>query len=102
MEKTLIHSYDTSSTVPTPMRKLAEKYHQLIWKDDFAINGREAYGKHNVNVFRVAADAKREILLYDVKEGWEPLCTLLNKDVPEEAFPRVDAWTKYKEMHATE
>jgi len=93
MEKTLIHSYDTSSTVPTPMRKLAEKYHQLIWKDDFAINGREAYGKHNVNVFRVAADAKREILLYDVKE---------NKDVPEEAFPRVDAWTKYKEMHATE
>jgi hypothetical protein len=102
MEKTLIHDHEAGSGKETPMRKLAEMYHHYIWKDDFAEYGREAYKKYNDGVFRHATEAKREILLYNVTEGWKPLCTLLGKNVPDKAFPRIDAWAKYKEAHAAE
>jgi len=31
---------------------------------------------------------KDKLLIYDVKQGWEPLCKFLNKDVPKKPFPR--------------
>lgn len=31
------------------------------------------------------------LLVYRVQEGWEPLCRFLGVDVPDEAFPRVNA-----------
>ena len=30
---------------------------------------------------------KEKLLVYDVKQGWEPLCTFLNVPVPDKAFP---------------
>eukprot|EP00438_Fugacium_kawagutii_P028622 Skav212753 [mRNA] locus=scaffold2545:132896:133816:- [translate_table: standard] len=30
------------------------------------------------------------LLVFDVKEGWEPLCKFLNKPVPDEPFPNVN------------
>ncbi|KAI1337757.1 P-loop containing nucleoside triphosphate hydrolase protein [Xylariaceae sp. FL0016] len=33
---------------------------------------------------------KDRLLMMDVKEGWEPLAKFLDKDVPEEPFPRVN------------
>ena len=29
-----------------------------------------------------------QLLVFDVREGWEPLCTFLDVAVPEEPFPR--------------
>ena len=38
--------------------------------------------------------------MFDVKEGWAPLCEFLKVDVPDEAFPRTnsreDFWEKVK------
>jgi hypothetical protein len=31
---------------------------------------------------------KERLLVWDVKEGWEPLCAFLGKPVPSEPFPR--------------
>jgi hypothetical protein len=31
------------------------------------------------------------LLVFDVREGWEPLCTFLGKAVPAEPFPRVNS-----------
>ncbi|XP_076801702.1 uncharacterized protein LOC143446098 [Clavelina lepadiformis] len=34
---------------------------------------------------------KDKLLVYDVKQGWEPLCTLLGKSIPDKPFPHVNA-----------
>ena len=31
---------------------------------------------------------KDKLLVFDIKEGWEPLCKFLNKEVPNKPFPR--------------
>ena len=31
-----------------------------------------------------------KLLVYNVREGWEPLCTFLEVDVPNEPFPRLN------------
>ena len=33
------------------------------------------------------AAPKDQLLIYSVKEGWEPLCRFLNEPVPDKAFP---------------
>jgi hypothetical protein len=64
-----------------------------IWETDFG--GRfedrdyaiEVFNRHNAEVQR-AVPADR-LLVYQVKEGWEPLCRFLNVPVPEgKPFPR--------------
>jgi hypothetical protein len=30
------------------------------------------------------------LVFFDVKDGWEPLCKVLKKDIPAEAFPRIN------------
>lgn len=48
----------------------------------------DVYHRHNEEVVRVmGAD---NVLVYDVQQGWEPLCGLLGVDVPREAFPRTN------------
>ena len=39
----------------------------------------------------VAAVPAERLLVFDVREGWEPLCRFLDADVPEEPFPRVNS-----------
>ena len=31
---------------------------------------------------------REKLVLYDVKEGWGPLCEILGKEVPDEPFPK--------------
>ncbi|MFF0411686.1 sulfotransferase family protein [Kitasatospora sp. NPDC004745] len=48
----------------------------------------EAYHRHNEEVVRaLGAD---NVLVYDVKQGWEPLCAFLGVEVPEEDFPHAN------------
>ncbi|TPP67425.1 putative nad dependent epimerase/dehydratase, partial [Fasciola gigantica] len=37
----------------------------------------------------------KRLLVYDISEGWEPLCQFLQKPVPTEPFPHLN---EYKEM----
>ncbi|KOG26255.1 sulfotransferase family protein [Streptomyces wedmorensis] len=47
-----------------------------------------AYHRHNEEVVRaLGAD---NVLVYDVKQGWEPLCAFLGVDVPQEEFPHAN------------
>ncbi len=34
---------------------------------------------------------KKQLLIFDVRDGWEPLCTFLGKKVPTQPFPKVNA-----------
>ncbi|MEU3098709.1 sulfotransferase family protein [Streptomyces sp. NPDC006967] len=48
----------------------------------------EVYHRHNEEVVRtLGAD---NVLVYDVQQGWEPLCAFLGTDVPREEFPRTN------------
>ena len=40
----------------------------------------------NSNVIKTVP--RERLLVYDVREGWEPLCKFLGLPVPDEPFPR--------------
>ncbi|MER5470015.1 sulfotransferase family protein [Streptomyces sp. NPDC002935] len=48
----------------------------------------EVYHRHNEDVVR--ALGKDNVLVYEVKQGWEPLCAFLGTEVPPEEFPRAN------------
>ena len=48
----------------------------------------EVFDRHNQSV-RDAIDPAR-LLVFDVKEGWGPLCRFLDVPVPDEPFPRLN------------
>lgn len=69
--------------------------HDLVWHDTFA--GRFGDRAHALRVFREhvhavqAAIPPGRLLVFDVAEGWEPLCAFLGKPIPSgEPFPHVN------------
>nr|CAB3263010.1 uncharacterized protein LOC100186546 [Phallusia mammillata] len=43
------------------------------------------YRRHNAHILQNAP--KDKLLVYSIKEGWEPLCKFLGKEVPNTEFP---------------
>ena len=58
------------------------------WREVYDGIGPRMHSLHNARM--KALVPKERLLVYDVKEGWEPLCTLLNVPVPDVPFPRVN------------
>lgn len=42
--------------------------------------------------------APERLLIFDVREGWEPLCSFLDKQVPKTPFPRVNSREEFDEI----
>ena len=67
---------------------------EIIWQRDF--NGRfedreyaiATFERHNEEVERRVPP--EQLLVYEVKEGWEPLCEFLGVEVPEGPFPHLN------------
>jgi hypothetical protein len=57
----------------------------MYWK--FPEQGKRFYEEHNLKVERMAGE---RLLVYNVKQGWGPLCEFLGYEVPEWNFPRVN------------
>lgn len=74
---------------------------QLILEKTF--HGRfedEAYAKNiyeNHNQLVIDTIAPERLLVFEAKEGWEPLCEFLQCELPEQAFPRVNAKDEFRE-----
>ncbi|ONH26098.1 sulfotransferase family protein [Pseudofrankia asymbiotica] len=86
--------------LPDEVKPLIRLLNLLIW--DGVFDGRFADKDHALRVYEDhIAEVKREIpadrlLVFDVAEGWEPLCAFLGVPVPAEPFPRLnerDAYT---------
>lgn len=66
----------------------------LAWEGIFG--GRFEDREHAISVFdRLNEEAERRVppdrlLVYDVKEGWGPLCSFLGVEAPDEPFPRLN------------
>lgn len=65
--------------------------------------GKEQNKEHAIAVFQAhIEEVKRTVsperlLVYDVKEGWEPLCRFLDVPVPETPFPHVNDSATFQE-----
>lgn len=78
----------------TPAGYPVEVATTMVWEGIF--DGRFADRDHAIAVYEawtqdvidtVPAD---RLLVFDVADGWEPLCSFLGVDVPDEPFPRVN------------
>jgi len=77
-----------------PFGLIAAVTDKLLWKGAF--EGRfddraymlERYARH-LDEVRAAIPPQR-LLVFDVREGWEPLCAFLGVPVPKTPFPRVN------------
>jgi len=49
------------------------------------IEGKSYYREHNERVKKIVP--KDRLLIWNVKDGWEPLCKFLNKDIPKIPIP---------------
>jgi hypothetical protein len=67
---------------------------ELVWEGDF--DGRfgdrehaiETFERHNEEVERRVPPEK--LLVYEVKQGWGPLCDFLGVEAPDKPFPRLN------------
>jgi len=80
--------------VPEGMRLQNEMVRKAILAETFdnrfedKAHAIEVFKRHNQEV-RDTIDPKR-LLVFDVREGWEPLCRFLEVQVPSEPFPRLN------------
>lgn len=63
---------------------------------DDPANGIRMFNQHTKDVID-SIDPDR-LLVFDVREGWEPLCQFLDKPVPTSAFPRVNSRDEFEEI----
>ena len=92
-------SYVRSKLVP---ESLPEKYTALLLKydDHYSTccqdyldgteNGKECYERHNNAVLQHAREQGREVLVFNVKQGWTPLCEFLGVNPPDSPMPRLN------------
>lgn len=80
-----IWRFFTPETTRDDIIKLIVKY---TGYQDFRETGRSWYIEHNEMIRCLVP--KENLLEYNVKEGWQPLCKFLGEEVPNRPFPRVN------------
>jgi hypothetical protein len=74
---------------------------RMLWQDNGTLVGNHQEPKGMLEAFHRHNDAVREsvpadrLLVWEVKEGWEPLCRFLEVDVPDAPFPNVNDKTTF-------
>lgn len=64
---------------------------------DIFDRAREAYIRHYRDIREIMADRPGMMLEFQLADGWAPLCAFLDKDIPDEEFPRVNEMKTYAE-----
>jgi hypothetical protein len=101
MNDTILQAMKNLPTVQDNGRRTAMRFAELIINEQtFAGDfGREsviaAFERHNAAV--QAAFSPHRLLVYEVSQGWAPLCAFLDVPVPDAPFPRTNSreefWT---------
>ena len=104
--------YDSvaSTIYPVLMRPLTTDNPRAVVQREMALklifdqtfNGRFEDREHTIGVYedhneevRRTVPANR-LLVYEVAEGWEPLCRFLDRPIPDEPFPRVNSTDEFR------
>ena len=82
------------------MRKILGMHNALLWKRTFQEGmddprqAKRVYERHNAEVKKTIPASR--LLVYEVKDGWGPLCAFLGRPVPETPFPKVNDTAEFK------
>lgn len=74
--------------------KISRMNQKLIWEDTFdgrfedENHARAVFERHNTEVQSKVPPEK--LLVYEVKDGWGPLCDFLDVEAPDKPFPRLN------------
>lgn len=62
--------------------------YSVLWHDYHhgTESAKQVYADYNAEIRRLVP--KENLLVFNVREGWAPLCNFLGEKVPDEAFPR--------------
>ncbi len=87
--------------IPKP-RKIFRMAHNIIWGGKFGDKFEDKAHTQKVfedHIAEVKAGLPPErLLVFQVKEGWEPLCAFLDVPVPDEPFPRLNDAEQFASM----
>jgi hypothetical protein len=95
--ESLVHLLSSArATVDPRWRRYLALVERMFWSPEGTFAGGheqpeqliEAFARHNEEVKRTVAPER--LLVWDVAEGWEPLCAFLGVDVPAEPLPRAN------------
>ena len=94
--------YQSNQMNPPPsMQNFITMVKELLWQRDFGGKFEDkayaisVFNEHNEEVKRTVPSEK--LLVYNVKEGWEPLCRFLEVSVPQdEPFPHLNDKESFK------
>jgi hypothetical protein len=85
------------------MRRAAQMITTLVWEGVF--DGKFEDRRYAIGVFNRLNEEVEErvpverLLVYDVKEGWEPLCEFLGVEVPQgKSFPHLNDTEAFRNM----
>ena len=93
---------DRGERIPANTRKRRDMAYELIGEQIFG--GRMGDADHAMAVFRAHTEevrrtiAPERLLVYDVAEGWEPLCEFLGVAMPETSFPRINSTQDFQQQ----
>lgn len=94
--------------IPPDEDAVPQMIREVIWEGTF--DGHFADRDHAVAVYNRHNDDVRarvpndQLLVYNVREGWEPLCAFLGVPVPDEPFPHTNTseeWAQRREEEVT-
>lgn len=99
-----------SDTVPMWLQRLIKPVSRMmgmidtiikrgVFEGDYKNRQRviEIFKQHTENVINTVPPAR--LLVFDVKQGWEPLCRFLDVPVPDSPFPHVNDTEEFKAMN---
>ena len=93
--------FERGEAVPAETRARRDMAYEIIVEQTFG--GRLDDAEHAMATFRAhtaevrAVIAPKRLLVYDVAEGWEPLCEFLGVAMPDGPFPRINSSEEFIE-----
>lgn len=101
--RTIYPLVDPAGSAPPELSGFNEMVRALLVKTGFAVPASRddllaAYERHLTRVRRLIP-AER-LLVFEVAEGWEPLCGFLGRPVPDMPFPRTNSTRQFWESAA--
>jgi hypothetical protein len=81
---------------PTPWHRMVQKVIGGMFDGDMATKAHvvDVYRRHNEEVRRTIPPER--LLVYDVAEGWGPLCSFLGVEVPAGPMPKVNSTEEFQ------
>ena len=86
--KALFSPLDSKAVAMTQTILQDTPVYSALWHDyqNGTETAKQKYLDHNAEIRRLVPEGN--LLVFNVKEGWAPLCRFLGEDVPDESFPR--------------